>query len=223
MHRAVYWQTFTNRIDISKYDCVILAAVHFGVEDDGEVYMHLNDKAFEEHRDTLDIVARERGYRESLRVGLMIGGAGGGWNTIRDHFDQCVELLNQALRASELFDFIDLDPEAPDDVDVDVVVRFMRAVRMTITVSPITIPTNFWNIVRAHAEISVWHIQTYDASMWSANTVKSLVEGGWPLSKICFGYTGGTFSNETQKNEAIASVRSCGIRSTIEWDPVPGA
>lgn len=221
MLRAAYWQTFTNPIDISKYDCVILAAIHFGVEEDGQVYMHLNDKAISEHGDTLDIVAREKGYRASLRVGVMIGGAGGGWDTIADRFDDCVGLLRGMLRASDLFDFVDMDPEVPDDVDVGVIMRFMRAMHhVRITASPITLPTDLWNIVRARGEIAVWHLQAYDASMWSSDCVKALVDGGWPISKICFGYTGGTFADENQKNAAISVVRSCGIRSIIEWDPV---
>ena len=151
----------------------------------------------------------------------MIGGAGGGWDTIRDNFAQCVSLLREFTKHDDLVDVLDLDPEVPDDVDSDAVLRFMRAMdHVTFTAAPISLPTTFWNSIRAREMITVWHLQTYDPAAWSSDTVDALARDGWPVDRISFGYTAGTFSSEKQKNDAISVVTASGIKSIIAWDPV---
>ena len=220
---AVYWQTFTNALQLKKYNCVIIASVHFGTERDGQIYMHINDKAPSAHKDTWDIIARAKGYRERFIVGLMVGGAGGGWSTLRDNFEACMELLCDWVNSSSLIDFVDLDPESPDAVDADLVVKVADGIFLrtgaAITASPVSLPDPFWDTVRAQCRISKWHIQTYDADLWCDDYVKTLISAGWPLHKCCFGYTASTFKNASALASAIAEVKCLGIDSVIEWDP----
>ena len=219
MYRACYWQTFTNELDFNLYRCVIVAAVHFGKESDGCIYMHLNNKSPGSFWAEFDVLAREKGYRNNFHVGLMIGGAGGGWNTLVSNFDECIGLLNEFLKESDLFEFIDIDPESPDTVGFSDVVKFCESVRLPVTASPISFENPMWNKVRSSVSIQNWHLQTYDSSQWSEEYVNSLISSGWPLSKITFGYLPTTFSSQEVRDSAIAEVQSLGIRSVIEWDP----
>ena len=219
MSRGVYWQTFTNALDVSKYEFVILAAIHFGVEDDDQVYMHLNDKAPCAFQDVFDVLAREKGYRQKFQVGLMIGGAGGGFDTLFARFEECIELLRQFLESSNLFDFVDLDPETPDSVRPEDLVRLHSALPCTCTAAPITLPSTFWNRVRANMHISRWHVQAYDAEQWAQTYFDALVDGGWPLHRVVLGYTASTFDDVAQRDAAFDLARRNNIRAVVEWDP----
>jgi hypothetical protein len=215
MLRGAYWQTFTNKIPIETYDFVILAAVHFGVESDGQVYIHLNDRSIWDCA-ALAPLAREKGRRAKFRVGLMIGGAGGGFSTLFEHFDRCMALLSTFLEASSLIDFIDLDPE--ETITIPNLVKFAHRLPRCITAAPITLST-FWNHFRAHESVVQWHLQTYSSSQWTDQAIDELCAAGWPLQRMIFGYTASTFSTDEDREAAMDIAHRRGIRGTFEWDP----
>lgn len=109
-----YYQTFTGLHNMCNYTHVHLAALHFGIEADGQPYMHLNDRyPTDQAFDTVWADLKTFSVRGG-RVVLMIGGAGGGFSTLFARYAECYPMLrNLLLIKSDVIDGIDLDVEEP--------------------------------------------------------------------------------------------------------------
>ena len=122
MSRVIfYYQTFTGLDSILKSNPDIthihLSSVHFGKEDDGQPYIHLNNDYPE--NSTFDKVWKDLQIAVNLgiKVILMIGGAGGGYESLFNNYYQLYPQLVQLLRDKKCISGIDLDIEEPVDID----------------------------------------------------------------------------------------------------------
>lgn len=133
-----YYQTFDANLNFVKLAAaglthVHLSSVHFGVEDDGQPYIHLNNLAPEHPNFDLVWAQMSDFKRCGGIVMIMIGGAGGGYSTLLDpkYRDVCFALLVEFLSSKkELIDGVDYDVE--ETVDLDVLVDFHKALRAKI-------------------------------------------------------------------------------------------
>ena len=93
-----------------------LASIHFGLDDDNNPYIHLNNDIPYDQK--FDSVWEELKKAESLgiKVKLMIGGAGGGYAAFFSNFDVYYELLVKLLHSKRIISGIDLDIEEPVDI-----------------------------------------------------------------------------------------------------------
>lgn len=113
-----YYQTFVGLKNMTNYTHVHVASLHFGVTPDNQPYIHLNnlspnhpsfDKVWEELADF---------NRSGGTVVLMIGGAGGGYQTLFDKYQDCNILLkNLLINKQNIIDGIDFNVEEPATID----------------------------------------------------------------------------------------------------------
>lgn len=117
-----------------------LASIHFGKDSFGDIYIHLNDdwpdaSVFDE-----PWAALEKAAYLGIRISLLIGGAGGGFETLLDpdHYEECMELLITLLKGKPFISGINLDVE--ESVDLKALKRLIRdlaAMGMTLSMSPL--------------------------------------------------------------------------------------
>lgn len=112
-----YYQTFNGLASILKPSPVVthihLASIHFGVEQDGQPYIHLNNLYPDNSK--FDSVWSDLKKAASLgiKVVLMIGGAGGGYDKLFNNYTVYYEQLKQLLIRHPVITGIDLDIEEP--------------------------------------------------------------------------------------------------------------
>lgn len=110
-----YYQTFTSLkpilIDNTVVTHIHLSSIHFGKNSDNSPYIHLNDyppenKIFDKLWEELDIAKKL-----NIKIVLMIGGAGGAFNTLFSNFNIYYELLKNIIKKYDCISGIDLDVE----------------------------------------------------------------------------------------------------------------
>lgn len=122
MKRVVfYYQTFVGLKGILKQDPDVshihLSSIHFGIEADGQPYIHLNDK----HPDSSSFktVWNDLDHATALgiKVVLMIGGAGGGYSSLFSNYEAHYAQLKRLFHTHSCLSGIDFDIEEPVDLD----------------------------------------------------------------------------------------------------------
>jgi len=124
-----YWQTFgkIKFVEDKSVTDIHLSSIHFGIETDGQPYIHLNN-LYPEHADFTQVWQElSSAYDQGIDISLMIGGAGGGWSTLFSRYTECYDLLCSLLRRHRIITGIDLDIE--ENVDLTQVVRFIRDIK----------------------------------------------------------------------------------------------
>lgn len=110
-----YYQTFNGLSAILKTNPDVthihLSSIHFGTEADGQPYIHLNNlypdhSKFDQVWSDLD-----KSTELGIKVLLMIGGAGGGYNTLFNNYEVAYEQLKQLLQRHPVITGVDLDIE----------------------------------------------------------------------------------------------------------------
>jgi hypothetical protein len=118
-----YYQTFTGLQPIlcgsTPVTHIHLSSIHFGVETDGRPYIHLNNES--PYSDKFDNVWKELEQASALgiKIKIMVGGPGGGYETLFSNFPVYYALLADLLRNKPVLSGVDLDIEeycAFDDV-----------------------------------------------------------------------------------------------------------
>ena len=111
-----YYQTFIGLDDIlSKSSNVVthihLSSIHFGTDQDNTPYIHLND--YSPENPIFDNLWKELDIAKSLNIKiiLMIGGAGGAFNTLFSNFNLYYPLLKKIITKYECISGVDLDVE----------------------------------------------------------------------------------------------------------------
>ena len=117
-----YYQTFCGLKDILEQDPINvthihLSSIHFGKNDNGTPYIHLNDnnpedKIFDKLWEDIKL-AKEKG----IKIILMLGGAGGAFTDLFLEFDTYYNLLKNIIRNHKEICGVDLDIEEYVDLD----------------------------------------------------------------------------------------------------------
>jgi hypothetical protein len=123
-----YYQTFKGLSNIlylgTPVTDIHLSSIHFGNNQDGTPYIHLNDYppdywAFDSVWDELKM-AHEFG----VRIKLMVGGAGGAFTNLFGNFDVYYPMLKKTIQDHSIISGIDLDIE--EGVQLDNVIMLMK-------------------------------------------------------------------------------------------------
>ena len=116
-----YYQTFSGLDKILIKDSYVthihLSSIHFGVDDNSQKYIHLNN-----HEPTNKIFDKvwsqlQKAKELDIQITLMIGGAGGAFTTLFSDFTYYYSLLYNLLKEKTLITGIDLDIEEPVKLD----------------------------------------------------------------------------------------------------------
>tara|TARA_B110000208_G_scaffold187940_1_gene246736 strand:- start:794 stop:1618 length:825 start_codon:yes stop_codon:yes gene_type:complete len=117
-----YYQTFKNKDDkLISLDPVLyentplthihVSSIHFGVDVNKEPYIHLNNRSpynsyFDEVWDNIEYASSK-----NIKIVLMVGGAGGGYNSLFSNISMYYDLLYTLLKDKPFISGIDLDIE----------------------------------------------------------------------------------------------------------------
>jgi hypothetical protein len=144
MRIIYYYQTFTGLTPVLEHpewvSQINLAAIHFGADETGQPYIHLNDHSPDDP--IFESVWREiaLAQKRGITVSLMVGGAGGAYQYFSQHFDRCYQLLVETLRKHNL-QGADLDIE--EEFSLENVQRLIKQLRtdfgpsFVITMAPV--------------------------------------------------------------------------------------
>ena len=219
-----YYQTLTPLKPILINNPLIthihLASIHFGLDDDNNPYIHLNNDIPYDQK--FDSVWEELEKAESLgiKVKLMIGGAGGGYAAFFSNFDVYYELLVKLLHSKRIISGIDLDIEEPVDIkNVRKLINYIKSEfgdYFTITMAPIqsSLETDepgmggfsYKELMQSPEGkyIDYFNVQFY--SDFSLNSYQKIVSNGYSPEMIVMGAMAG----EKRDDEIVKCVKKYG-------------
>ena len=110
-----FYQTFVGLNNILQLSPQIvtdihIASIHFGINNNN-YYIHLND--YLPNNSIFDTLWKDIkvAYNQNIKISLLIGGAGGGFNTLFSNFTICYKLLYDVLQQHSYITGINLDIE----------------------------------------------------------------------------------------------------------------
>ena len=131
MKRIIYYyQTFTDLSPILKPNSPVthihLSSIHFGL-DNNKPYIHLNDypptsPKFNKVWDDMKTASKL-----GIKIVLMVGGAGGAYQTMFSNYEIYYTLLKELLDSQTMISGVDLDIE--EFVDIENVKKLMRQIK----------------------------------------------------------------------------------------------
>lgn len=116
-----YYQTLTTLGPVLSNPKIVthihLSSIHFGLNQDGTPYIHLNDHP--PNDPTFDKVWEELKDADSkgIKIVLMVGGAGGAFGDLFSNFDIYYKLLHDTIKDHPVITGIDLDVEEVTDIN----------------------------------------------------------------------------------------------------------
>ena len=132
MKRIIYYyQTFTDLSPILIQNTPVthihLSSIHFGLDNDNKPYIHLND--YSPFDSKFDKVWKDMKTASELgiKIVLMIGGAGGAYQTLFSNYNIYYTLLKELLNSKTMISGVDLDIE--EFVDIEDVKKLMKNIK----------------------------------------------------------------------------------------------
>lgn len=199
-----YYQTFQNlnylkNINFKTVTHLHLSSIHFGKNDDGTNYIHLNNddplnKTFDSLWNDMEDASK------NCKVILMIGGAGSAYQELFSDFENYYKLLHNVLKTKTCISGIDLDIE--ENVNLNNIKMLINRIKtdfphFTICMAPISsslssdepgmggfIYKDLYNSYEGKF-IDYFNVQCYGD--YSLNLLDSIVNNGYPVEKIVMG------------------------------------
>ena len=200
-----YYQTFNGLQSIltpnTKVTHIHLSSIHFGTDENNNPYIHLNDhnpndKIFDSVWEDI-----KKAKQLGIKIILMVGGAGGGFQDLFSNFDTYYSLLKELLlEKKDLIDGIDLDIE--EIVNIDNVEHLILEIKkdfgipFIITMAPIQysiqndisgmggfVYKDLYN--KCGNLIDYFNVQCYYD--YSLDAYKQMIKNGYPEEKIVMG------------------------------------
>ena len=113
-----YYQTFTGLEPILKQKTrmvtdIIVCSIHFGLDVNGNPYIHLNDlvpydKTFDKMWEEV-----ETAHNMGINIHMMLGGAGGAFEDLFNNFETYYKMLLELINSKKFINGINLDVEEP--------------------------------------------------------------------------------------------------------------
>jgi hypothetical protein len=136
----IYYQTLvdlTSLINLIKDNTntiitdVTLASIHFGYNNDSTPYIHLNnnppsDKSFESVYKNLNLIKSVS--KNSVKINLLIGGAGTAFNQLFSNYDLFYNLLKDTVTELGFIDGFNLDIE--EDVKLEDIIKLVNNLKL---------------------------------------------------------------------------------------------
>lgn len=200
-----YYQTFVGLKDIltpeTKVTHIHLSSIHFGLDNDNNHYIHLNDnppnsKVFDSVWSDL-----EKAKQLGIKVILMVGGAGGAFQDLFSNYDAYYPLLKELiLDKRNIIDGIDLDIE--EIVSINNVENLIKTLKtdfgsnFIITMAPIQssmqsdqpgmggfVYKDLYNSLGS--QIDYFNVQCYFD--YSFEAYNQMIKNGYPEDKLVMG------------------------------------
>lgn len=110
-----YYQTFTSITPLLVKNTVVthihLSSIHFGINNDGSYYIHLNDYPPNDPRFNVVWEQLKEASDLGIKIVLMVGGAGGGFTQLFSNYQEYYKLLKKTVLEYPFISGIDLDIE----------------------------------------------------------------------------------------------------------------
>ena len=204
MNRIIfYYQTFTTLkpiIDLNVVTHIHLSAIHFGKNENGSPYIHLND--YPPDSDKFNTVWQEiqECQKKGIKIILMLGGAGGAFYDLFNSYDTYYKLLLDTIQKYNI-DGIDLDIE--ENVDLENVKLLISDIKndtkenFIISMAPLLSSINsdvpgmggfvykdLYNS-KEGSFIDYFNIQSYYS--YTLSDYESMINNKYPINKLVFG------------------------------------
>ena len=200
-----YYQTFNGLQDIlvegTKVTHIHLSASHFGTDEVGNPYIHLND--YPPNSQKFDYMWQEIRKAKSLgiKIIIMLGGAGGAYTDLFQSFDVYYGFLKEFIIGKrDLIDGIDLDVE--EYVELSKIENLIKLIKkdfgskFIISMAPVqyAIETDnpgmggfvYKSLYQSCGElIEYFNVQCYESYTLSA--YENMINNGYPRDKIIMG------------------------------------
>jgi hypothetical protein len=228
-----YYQTFPTTglqclLPPHKTPCthLLLSAVHFGFDGtpSNTAYIHLNDH--DPSDPCFDAVWADlaAAAAQGMVPTLMVGGAGGAFQTLFAAFDTFYPLLRDLLRARPLLRGVDLDiEETVAQADVEMLVARLDhdfGPDFLLTMAPVASSllspdepgmggfaygdlSNTW----AGRRVNWFHVQCYGGGELSLATIDQMVANGFAPARLCAGVMPGDYGTAAAFDQMLHNLR----------------
>lgn len=219
MKTCYYYQTFcglknllNKQSDLA--DIIIISSIHFGIDNQNNPYIHLNDNIPENSQ--FDTMWKETEELSSkCKIMLMIGGAGDAYNVLFKNFNIFYPLLEKLIKSKKWITGIDLDIE--ESVNISNIKMLILKIKESfgkefqISMAPVCYSLindekGMGNFVYKELynseegkQIDWFNVQSYGGS-FNFSTFDKIVKNGYPESKINLGMMSGDFTKDTFSN-----------------------
>jgi len=222
MRVIYYYQSFVGLqqlINTPQYTTHLnLGAIHFGSDDNNNSYIHLNNDS--PYDDMYNDLWKEIKQVQDLniKVNLMIGGAGGGFEYFFNNYEVCYELLTNLIINSNI-NGVDLDIE--EYVDINNVIKLINQLRLDfdddfiITMAPISSSLQYdqpglggfvykqlYDIVGD--KINWFNVQEYND--YTYESYELMINNYYPANKLVFGMLSSEY-NVNLFNDALNEIK----------------
>ena len=218
-----YYQTLSTLDNLIKQKLknvhVYISSIHFGLNKDNSLYIHLNDSSPSDQKDVW--VNLKKASESGITILAMIGGAGGGFKTLFSNYNKCYALLKEFISTYPFIQGIDLDIE--EEVDIKDVKRLITDIAtdfgrdFIITLAPIQSALmvdgpglggfSYKELFQSDAGkfIHWFNVQAY--YNYSIESYEAIVSNGYDASQLVYGVLGDSliqsyfpeYLNETSK------------------------
>ena len=213
-----YYQTFNGLSQVldkpKLVDIIIVSSIHFGINDDGTPYIHLNNyppdsinfnRVWDETRELSE---------NGVKIMLMVGGAGGAYNHLFSNYSVYYPMLVNTIKKYYWITGVDLDIEEYVNIEnVKILINDLKkdfGNDFTITMAPIQsslmaddpgLGGFSYKALYNSPEgkyISHFNVQCY--SSYTLEAIEKIIQNGYPPNKIIMGMLGGDYEPSDFKN-----------------------
>lgn len=178
-----------------------LSAIHFGQDSQNKPYIHINDNTPNDPTYTNLWKELEQAQSQNIKICVMLGGAGGAFQTLFSDFDSYYPLLYQLIKNKTMITGIDLDVEELVKLsDIKMLIRRLKAdfgLEFQITMAPISYSMETDNPGMGGfvykdlfhspegSQIDYFNVQCYNS--YSKDLYDEIINNGYPPNKIIMG------------------------------------
>jgi hypothetical protein len=232
---ANYYQTLDGDVSGQQYTHWYAAALHFGTNEDGSPYIHWNDWDPDDARFQSAWTDLAHLKESGATVTFMLGGAGGAFQVLFGDFATYYALLRDFVKAHPVIAGLDLDiEEAVALDDVRALIRHLNTdfgPDFILTMAPLAsslaadvpglggfVYKDLWRTSEG-ARINWFNGQFYGGT-WSLDTVRAIVDNGYPAAKVVMGMLYTDFPDPTQAFAELAECRRAfpDLRGAFVWE-----
>lgn len=206
---------------IQDLDTIILSSIHFSSYKN-DPYIHLNDNIPTSPIFDDVWIQLQKCYEQGVEIILMIGGAGGAYQSLFSNFETNYRLLFNLLRKFRFITGVDLDIE--ESVDVKDVKKLINCLindfgeDFIITMAPVSEslisdgPGGFggFSYKDLYESKEGEHICWFNAQCYGSytlDTYDSIIKNGYPPEKVVFGMIGGNYGDFNNSLNEIKKVK----------------
>ena len=210
-----YYQTFNGLGPLLKNPTcshLHISAIHFGVNPDKSLYIHLNDFPPSEPRFDSMWEEAEQMAKQNVQIILMIGGAGGGYQELFSNFKAYYAMLRCCLLDHPFITGVDLDIEEYVALtDVQKLIRQIKSDFPDFTIAMAPIQSSLQNDVPGMGGFcykDLYHspegqmIDYFNGQFYTDYSVTAytqVIENGYPVHQVVMGMTSEMFTDQTKE------------------------